>query len=259
MVKKAYIPHLETHVTHSCNLKCKNCSHYCDIGYYAPIDHRSKIESIKEWSQKIVIDKFAILGGEPLLESQVTDYIESVAKCFKNAERRLVTNGLLLHYYDDAFAKLIKKTNTRLIISLHIIPEGQKESLLKSLRLVKEWIIRYSINATIKPLNFPWFKIYHGYGHEILPFNDNNPKMSRAHCVTPCVNLHEGALWKCPPLAYLPNIIDKLKYKNLWKPYLKYQPLQISATYEELNNISKDINCCDMCPQNPQIDNQNIS
>lgn len=193
MNKKAYIPHLETHVTHLCNIKCKNCSHYCDIGYHTPIDHCSKIESIKEWSQRLVVDKFAILGGEPLLENQVTHYIECVAKYFGNAERRLVTNGILLHHYDDSFAKLIKKTNTRLIISLHIIPENKKESLLKSIKLVKKWIIKYSINATIKPLNFPWFKIYHGYGEDILPYNDNDPKMSRAHCVTPCVNLHEGA------------------------------------------------------------------
>lgn len=252
--KKVQIERLEMHVVHACNIRCKNCSHYCDIGYARRIDHDAALESIGEWSRRISISRFSLLGGEPLLEKRVVDYIEKVAAAFPYADRRLVTNGILLYKYDDSFAQLIKSTNTRLVISLHVVPDQYREKQMKSFATLKEWIKKYSLKATIKEINTKWFKLYHGNGYEIRPYNDNNAAESRKHCLTPCVNLHEGTLWKCPPLAYLPMIIEKLHYKRDWAPYLAYRPLQISASDEALASLSSDSSCCGMCPANPKLD-----
>ncbi len=251
---KVHIHHLEIHVSHACNLRCANCSHYCDIGYPQKINHDDALGSILAWSKKLHIDQFALLGGEPLLEKRVTEYVRIAAEAFPLAERRLVTNGVLLHAHDDALAQAIKETNTRLIISSHAIPENQKPLLAKSLSKLKHWIQKYALNVTIKPIDSRWFKLYHGLGKKMLPFDDRCPEQSRARCVTPCVNLHEGALWKCPPLAYLPMVIESLHYKKAWEPYLAYRPLQLSASVQELAHIATDSHCCAMCPKTPKLD-----
>jgi len=252
--RKAHIHHLELHVSHSCNLRCANCSHYCNIGYHKKIDHVAALESIEAWSKRITVKQFALLGGEPLIEKRVTDYIRKAAEVFPYAERRLVTNGVLLYNHSDDLAKLISETKTRLIVSLHVIPEQQKSKMLKSLSVLNRWIKEYSVNATIKAIDSRWFQIYRGTDCDILPFAENNPAESKRHCTTPCVNLVEGALWKCPPLAYLPMIIDKLRYRKAWEPYLAYQPLQLSASDEAINNLPKDTHCCEMCPTHPKLD-----
>lgn len=248
--------HVETHVSHACNLTCGNCSHYCDIGYPEKIDHDAALASIVAWSKRIRIKQFALLGGEPLIEKRLADYVLTVADVFSYAERRVVTNGVMLYKYDDSFAKRIKDTETRLIVSLHVVPESRKEALAKSLAMLKGWIQKYSLDVTIKPIDSRWFRLYRGRGVNILPFTDGDQDRSREHCVTPCVNLHQGALWKCPPLAYLPMIAKKLKYKEAWEPYLQYRPLQLSASDEELHLLSSDSSCCGMCPVAPKLDVQ---
>ena len=251
---KVFVGHLEVHVSHLCNLRCKGCTHYCDIGYAEKIDHDAALDSLKAWARRIHIKQFAMLGGEPLLEKRLPEYIKLASELFYYAERRVVTNGVLLHKWDDSLPKLISETGTRLIVSLHLAGEKRKEEQAKSFALLKEWVKKYDLDLTIKDIDYRWFRIYQGQGLHMRPFEDNRPETSRANCVTPCVNLHKGALWKCPPLAYLPMVIDKLKYKKDWEPYLQYRPLTLEATDDELCALSFDTACCGMCPAAPATD-----
>ena len=251
---KVFIWHLETHVSHLCNLRCDGCTHYCDIGYAEKIDHDAALDSLKAWAKRLHIKQFAMLGGEPLLEKRLPDYIKLVAEQFGYAERRVVTNGVLLHKWDESLPELISETRTRLIVSLHVAGGKHKEDLARSFALLKEWIKKYDLNVTVKDIDYRWFRIHRGQGVDMLPFEDGKPELSRARCVTPCVNLHRGLLWKCPPLAYLPMIIGKLRHRVAWERYLQYRPLGLDATDDELLALSSDADCCGMCPAAPEQD-----
>ena len=57
----------------------------------------------------------------------------------------------------------------------------------------------------MRPSVVHWLAQYKGFGDKMEPFEDNNPKSSWNACVSKlCVQLHQGKLWKCPALAYLP-------------------------------------------------------
>ena len=57
----------------------------------------------------------------------------------------------------------------------------------------------------------------------MLPFEDDRPRQSWEICSTKaCKQLHDGKLWKCPPLAYLKLQETKYNLSPKWDPYLGY-------------------------------------
>ena len=85
----------------------------------------------------------------------------------------------------------------------------------------------------------------------MAPYEDNDPQQSWNHCVSKhALQLHENKLWKCPALAYLPMQAKKYKLSEKWSPYLKYKPLDIDCTDEELKEfLSREHESyCSMCP-----------
>ena len=78
----------------------------------------------------------------------------------------------------------------------------------------------------VRPSIQHWIRQYQGFGDTMEPYEDNDPKNSWKYCVSKlCVQLHEGKLWKCPALAYLPMQAEKYNLSEKWDPYLKYVPL----------------------------------
>ena len=61
-----------------------------------------------------------------------------------------------------------------------------------------------------------WHKQYKGYGKTMKPFKDNNPRGAWSICNCTWANngvatiqLYENKLWKCPPIAYLKDVLSK--------------------------------------------------
>ena len=55
-----------------------------------------------------------------------------------------------------------------------------------------------------------------------------------------------------PALAYLPMQANKYNLSQKWDPYLKYEPLTLDCTDEELKEFlsREDESFCSMCPAN---------
>jgi hypothetical protein len=88
------------------------------------------------------------------------------------------------------------------------------------------------------------------------PFTDMDQEKSWKNCVSKyCLQLHDGKIWKCPPLAYLPMQNTKYQLSDSWAPYLAYIPLDKSASREELISFlkTKSITECQMCPASQQL------
>ncbi len=236
--------HLEMHLSHQCNLRCRGCSHYCDIGYGGIVPHDIGGKWIRDWSARIRPKAFHLMGGEPLLNPELASYLHTAAECFPRAKRALVTNGLLLPKRQDIFPAIIA-TGTRLTMSIHPIPGTLRKEFDAALDVIDQWLPR-GLMISIRPFPGAWTRLYKGDNEEIRPFqNDNSDKCGNQHCV----NLHEGKLWKCAQLAYLPRIIDKLRYKEEWLPFLRYQPADIDASDEELRDFfTFKPHFCNLCP-----------
>ena len=243
------LPHLEMHITHECNLRCEYCSHYCDFAYGGEVPYAQGEEWLRVWAERLEPEKFYILGGEPLLHLEVEKYLRLCAKIFPKAKKYLITNGLLLSKRDNVLAALIE-TDMNLEVSLHpLATERQMANMNDALALAYQYQKK---GLRLKVRNSPslWRKDYLGEKAYIRPFTDNDPARSFKNCPKAvCKTLHQGKLWKCPTLAYLPRIVDRLETKRFWEPYLQYTPLGFDASDGEIEKfIIGDSQFCDMCP-----------
>lgn len=90
--------YLETHVSDICNLKCRGCMHFSNIATKANFpdleDFHRDFKRLAELFTNIFIIR--LMGGEPLMNPKLPEYIRIVRSHFPAAEIRIVTNALLV-------------------------------------------------------------------------------------------------------------------------------------------------------------------
>ena len=89
------IPYFETHITEACNLKCRGCSHFSVL---AKPKHKDLAEFDREFKRLSEIEEVSIIrlmGGEPLLNPNLMEYLRIARKYFPGSHIALVSNGIL--------------------------------------------------------------------------------------------------------------------------------------------------------------------
>jgi organic radical activating enzyme len=244
---------LELHVTHRCNLFCENCVHYSNYGHKNDILLPDAIQWMKAWSKRINPFIFALLGGEPTLHPQLTQFVVEAGKIWKQSNLLLVTNGFFLHRHPN-LPKALIDSNFRLDISIH----DQSEEYSSKLLPIKELVTSNSwngVNISWRESYTSWNKTYLGHNDNMQPFHDKEPRKSWQVCKSKyCTQLHDGMLWKCPNIAYLSMQVKKYNLTQ-WNDYLKYQPLSIDCPQIELQQFfdRQEEFICNMCPAKEEL------
>ncbi len=245
------VPHeIQLHLTHSCNLTCEGCTHYMNQGHSGKVSLETASEWYDSWNKKILPLRVTLMGGEPSLHPDLTEFVYLTRKKWPNSYIEIVSNGFFLHKHPGLW-KALKQTNTTLGVSVHADGDPEYRKKFEPIyALMKQWI-DYGAPVEMRPSIIHWLRQYKGYGDKMEPYEDNDPKNSWKHCVSKlCVQLHEGKLWKCPALAYLPMQAEKYNLSEKWDPYLKYIPLDPSCSKEELKDFftRREESFCKMCP-----------
>lgn len=249
------IKNLELHITHSCNLSCESCVHYSNQKHTGTLSLETADEWFKHWSNRVSPTVFSILGGEPTIHPEFSKFIPLVRAYWPSTHIRLVTNGTYLHNHPELPQVMKDDRNTGLYLSKHHDSPEYNKMLEPIMGLIKQWIKDYGIRFVMYKSYEHWYRNYYGAGSSIEPFKDGKPEQSWNSCISKfCVQLHEGMLWKCPPIAYLGMQNEKYKLSDSWSEYLKYKPLETTATDAELSAFlqTKSIKECGMCPANPK-------
>ena len=94
---KPRLDYLEFHLADHCNLNCRGCAHMSNIAepHLADLDQYIKdIARLRDlfWG----IDRIRLMGGEPLLNDQLPEFIKVTREFFPDTDMHVVTNGLLL-------------------------------------------------------------------------------------------------------------------------------------------------------------------
>ena len=242
---------LDIHVTNSCQLQCFGCNHYSNYGIHEHFSNSTLTKWAEPWHERVKFGKIQLVGGEPFLNKELKDICYSYRKLFPDTELLLFTNGLLLSKNINWLYDCLYENNIKLIISLHNKKDQKyldkfKEQLydfnnlynfkllektwFRSLYKVKDIEVEVrTVNETNPKDNKPhWTVTYKGTGPTMQPYNDNNIKESFKQCIVKnSLQLYKYNLWKCPPIAYLDDVLKKfnLKDDNKWKPYLEYEGL----------------------------------
>jgi MoaA/NifB/PqqE/SkfB family radical SAM enzyme len=266
MAAKITIPILEYHLTNSCNLACESCSHYTNILKGNTKKPSDLEEHLLSWSKILDIKQFNILGGEPFLNKNIGEFCFIARSILPNSKILIYTNGLLLDKIKniDAILQNIINNKIDIQVTIHSTSKNYSDDLKPNLEIFKYWK-SLGINVMYKDGVTNWTKRYHtNIDGTISPFQDNDQEKSWNICPCKyCAILIDDKIYKCAPLAYLPEMKEINKTTPEFDQYLKYKPISYSESIEKIqeffNRNYKSESFCSMCPsQTIKIKNKPI-
>jgi hypothetical protein len=247
----SYKCEFEIHLAYACNLTCESCSHYSNHHFSGVLSLETAESWYQKWSHRLRPRKVTLLGGEPAINPKLCDHVLLARKYWPDTCIRIVSNGLLLHKHPKLPEILKKIGNAELEVSKHHNSK-EYELLFKGIvDLLQDWKTRYGISIVMNDSFSRWTRRYLDENGALKPFQDDDPKQSWKICpAKTCLQLHEGKLWKCPILAYLPMLKQKKELSPEWDFYLTYQPLDASCSSGELDEFlsRRHEPFCSMCP-----------
>ena len=92
---KQVLPFLETMITQTCQLSCLGCTNYSDLRHSGYIKWKDGKRDLEQWLERIDIPDFGIMGGEPLINPEVIQWLIGVRELMPDSQIRFTTNGLL--------------------------------------------------------------------------------------------------------------------------------------------------------------------
>ena len=115
---KAYLPKLEVHINNTCNLTCDNCDRFSNHNFTGVQKYKDYAETIEQWADKISVGHCVILGGEPLLNPTILEWVDGLRQFSDSLQ--ILTNGTRLNQVKGLYEK-IQGTGNFIGISWHNI------------------------------------------------------------------------------------------------------------------------------------------
>ena len=184
------LPYLEFHIADHCNLKCADCEHYSGLVekevFPDFIKFTRDIRQLKKFFDEVFV--FRILGGEPLLNHQIEDYIRLINEVYPDSIIHIVTNALLLEKMPESFFETIKKCPEGSGISISYYPV-MKNRMKDVIKFLETKDIRYEVSDEIKMFRRQ---------QKMERSDDKEVRKKFDHCYQKgCVNLYDGKLAAC--------------------------------------------------------------
>ena len=181
-----YLPYLEFHVADHCNLNCKACEHYSGLVKEPHFPNLKKFtrdfERLHEFIDDIGVIR--ILGGEPLLNPELNEYIKLSRRLYPQAEIHVVTNALLLQKMPEEFFETLRQCRTVIDISFYPPLESKIDA-------IKNFIESKRVSLFVSPLNKTFTM------KQTLNRHDRPREIFLQCFQAHCHNLYEGKIAAC--------------------------------------------------------------
>ena len=278
---------VEFYITNVCNLTCENCNRYNNYNFRGWQRWSDYADIYRKWSDHIELNNVVLMGGEPLLNPTITDWITGLTDVFKCGVQ-VLTNGTRLNNVPGLYDALAQ-TRSRggphvgsLQISLHNInyfdelkqniksflskPREEYGSVLGtshpnpgfagmyySVRDVNDVLVNVHLSndfhtASIQPTAAGRFTLH-----------NSDPIVAHERCgfaMYKCYHFIRGKLYKCGPVALMPEFDEQfnLDISDEDRKLLhEYQPLTPESwswkSQRWIDNLDKPIPQCKFCPQ----------
>lgn len=181
-----YLPYLEAHVADHCNLNCRACEHFSGL-VEKPVFHSAKniyrdLYQLRQFIEDIGVIR--ILGGEPLLNPEISEIMRAIRRIYVDSDIWIVTNGLLLDRMPNCFFDTCVEYHIKIWISYY-------PPMIKRMDCLKATLEKHGVEYNISELNVTFRKKY-----ILQPHNDKNGVFEKCFQAT-CHNLYEGKIGVC--------------------------------------------------------------
>ena len=278
---------VEFYITNVCNLTCENCNRYNNYNFRGWQRWSDYADIYRKWSEYIELKSVVLMGGEPLLNPTITDWITGLTDTFKCGVQ-VLTNGTRLNNVPGLYEALAQ-TRSRgspvtghIQISLHNINhfDELRQNIKAFLSTPRE---EYGTGIGVSLPNDPWGGMYYSirdvndvlvnvhlandfHTAAIQPTPDgrftlhnSDPIVAHGKCgfaMYKCYHFIRGKLYKCGPVALMPEF-DQQFDLDISKPDRKllhgYRPLEIKDWPKKalrwLAQLDDPIAQCKFCPQ----------
>ncbi len=238
---KDLIPVLHIHLTDHCNLNCKGCDNFSPISpeVFASVDVFEKDCAQLSALGGECMEEIQLLGGEPLLHPQVTEFMKVARKYFPTVPITIVSNGLLLLKQPDEFWENCRHNKIRIVVTKypvkldfdaienHVISQGVPFSFYGNTREIPK-------NMECVPLDLT---------------GKQNPRDSFLRCARAnrCVALDNGKIYTCSLIPYIKYFNAQFN-KNLEVTSADYMDIHTVKNMNEiLDFLCKPMPFCRYC------------
>lgn len=265
---------VQFYISHTCNLACDNCLSYNNFairGHDNFADYRYEAE---QWSKIIEPNDMSIIGGEPLSNPDVHNWVIGIRKLFPNCKDfKVCTNGVFINKHKD---------NIPLWHDLGVILEIHSHSLEHYLQAqvdIQKILGKNFTKQKTAPANYPNyynedFDIFYVVNDKIFaaiaePYEfqtmgvsaykngkwqmfDNDPKLAHMVCsINDAHYIYQGKLYKCGLIVGAQEFVKTYNVDETHANIINaYNPIEHddSNIREQISNLKKHIPQCALCP-----------
>lgn len=273
MDNRQLVDKIEFYITNVCNLTCDDCNRYNNYKFSGWQNWNDYKDDYASWSKKIKFNQITILGGEPLLNPTICEWIEGINNLWDN-RIQILTNGTRLNQVKGLYDLLVNDRNW-IGVSLHNASEfeGFEKEVYKFLKGKVSRVVNQ--RNTYAPFSYTYVdsnsaKIY-VYCQDTFvntplirngenQFNLHNSDPEQAHSVCGFAkykNYHmiKGKFYKCGPSVLLSEFDQQhtINLSDQDRTLLNaYQPLSAheydTRGTEFFSNLDQPIPQCKFCP-----------
>lgn len=201
------LPYLEFHLADHCNLNCANCEHYSGLVkepvFPDYVKFSKDLHQLKKYIKSIGLIR--ILGGEPLLNPQIEDYLKLVSEVYPDSIIKVVTNALLLKSMPDTFFETLNACREGSGVHISLYPV-MKDHIAPVIELLKEKKTNYVVSDVMNTFRKQ---------QRLESGNDDETRHKYIHCYQKgCVNLYDGKIAACF-LPFTTKYFNRYFDKNL--------------------------------------------
>jgi len=278
-MSKHFFQKIEFYITNVCNLNCDGCNRFNNFNF-SNWQRWADYESVYEqWAQYVDIDQIVILGGEPLLNPDILDWVYGINRVF-NRNVQILSNGTRINKVRGLYEALQVNGNW-MGISWHN-PDTVDEFDREVRQFLKGEVMRINGNHPLNTFKadmmwidqygtkIPLWIQYDFYQSAVkvtdqgaFTLHNSDPVVAHAKCgFARYKNYHfiRGKLYKCGPVALFPEFDQQhqLALSDSDRTLINsYQPLT-ADDYETrgeqfLSQIDQVIDQCKFCPSNLEM------
>lgn len=231
---------LEVHIAEHCNLNCVSCMHYSSIA-------EPEFPDLKEIEKNLLIlsksikyfGTIRILGGEPLLNPEITKYLYLFRNSLGNVRIELLTNGILLlneKVIKDNFWEACRKNN--IIIAITKYPVNIDYEKIKTLGLRHNCKIEIFGDRTGETEFCAYRLIDNSYKHNLRKYYK---------CLNRrCLQLVDNKIYPCSVSAYVRHINKKFD-KNFTHKKNDFIEIENLSLYKLIKFLTTNKPFCSHC------------